>query len=170
MKPICTDKKNVIIFFNLLVVDTKKGAIYLTVNRSQTAFAIIRHLKPLKFKDVHLNKSPMSAPNNIIESHDSFFSQIVGQLIRPLGLGIIYCDAFLLMRITYHSQSLVYIPISIWIAVEDSIYIIITISHLILGIRTIVSVICWFILVMEIVLIFFIIFFAVLIIVYITID
>ena len=50
-----------------------KGAIYLTVNRSQTAFAIIRHLKPRKFKDVHLNKSPMSAPNNIIESHDSLF-------------------------------------------------------------------------------------------------
>ena len=41
--------------------------------RSNLPHAIIRHLKPRKFKDVHLNKSPMSAPNNIIESHDSLF-------------------------------------------------------------------------------------------------
>ena len=30
----------------------------------QTAFAIIQRLKPRKFNDVHLNKSPMSALNN----------------------------------------------------------------------------------------------------------
>ena len=68
-----------IIFFNLLVVDTKKGAIYLTVNRSQTAFAIIRHLKPRKFKDVHLNKSPMSALNN-----DGVSRLVVSQIVARL--------------------------------------------------------------------------------------
>ena len=73
VQSIFTDKKKCDFLLFFLRTDTKKGAIYLTVNRSQTAFAIIRHLKPRKFKDVHLNKSPMSAPNNIIESHDSLF-------------------------------------------------------------------------------------------------
>ena len=81
-----------IIFFNFLLVDTKKGAIYLTVNRSQTAFAIIRHLKPRKFKDVHLNKSPMSALNNDGVSR-LVVSQIVAKLYTTSGLRITICNA-----------------------------------------------------------------------------
>ena len=72
VQSIFTDKKK-LVFHAFYANKHKKGATDLTVNRSQTAFAIIRHLKPRKFKDVHLNKSPMSAPNNIIESHDSLF-------------------------------------------------------------------------------------------------
>lgn len=43
-----------------------------------TALAIIQRLKPRKFKDVHLNKSPMSSLNNDRVSR-LVVSQIVGQ-------------------------------------------------------------------------------------------
>ena len=42
----------------------------------QTALAIIQRLKPRKFKDVHLNKSPMSALNN-----DGVSRLVVSQIV-----------------------------------------------------------------------------------------
>ena len=44
-----------------------------------TALAIIQRLKPRKFKDVHLNKSPMSALNN-----DGVSRLVVSQIVAKL--------------------------------------------------------------------------------------
>ena len=44
-------------------MDTKKEQLTSRLI-APTALAIIQRLKPRKFKDVHLNKSPMSALNN----------------------------------------------------------------------------------------------------------
>ena len=53
----------------------------------QTALAIIQRLKPRKFKDVHLNKSPMSALNNDGVSR-LVVSQIVAKLYTTSGARI----------------------------------------------------------------------------------
>ena len=57
-----------------------------------TALAIIQRLKPRKFKDVHLNKSPMSALNNDGVSR-LVVSQIVAKLYTTSGLRITICNA-----------------------------------------------------------------------------
>jgi hypothetical protein len=72
LQSIFTDKNNIHYFLIFSHKHTKQSNLPHD-KLLQTAFAIIRHLKPRKFKDVHLNKSPKSAPNNIIESHDSLF-------------------------------------------------------------------------------------------------
>ena len=54
-----------------------------------TALAIIQRLKPRKFKDVHLNKSPMSALNNDGVSR-LVVSQIVAkQYAQPQDRGLL---------------------------------------------------------------------------------
>jgi len=63
MQSICTDKTKCV-FLIIFCEKTQKRSNWPHGELLQTALAIIQRLKHRKFKDVHLNKSPMSALNN----------------------------------------------------------------------------------------------------------